>query len=286
MAPSAEPSFAADFAAGAVGGAAGVVCGQPLDTVRIRAQQPGAAASGALAGGVLAAVHRSLAAEGVRGLFRGVLPPLSSAGVQNAVVFAAYSRALFWVRGADHPGASSLRDVFAAGCAAGVAQTAVVTPVDLLKVRLQLRTDAAPPSPLQLARSIVRAEGPKGLFRGFGVTLLRDTPSHGLYFLAYEAGKAALKDTAVPDAAATLLAGGFAGQLSWASVYPVDVLKSRIQADPARFTGTMHCLREAVRTEGAGVLLVGFNACMYRAFVVNAAIFSGYEACMSLLMGS
>lgn len=31
----------------------------------------------------------------------------------------------------------------------------------------------------------VRAQGPLGIYRGLGITLLRDCPSYGLYFSKY-----------------------------------------------------------------------------------------------------
>lgn len=60
--------------------------------------------------------------------------------------------------------------VFWAGCAAGVVQTAIIVPVDLLKIRLQLQvaTRGAPGyvGPLALLRSVLRAEGLPGAPRG------------------------------------------------------------------------------------------------------------------------
>lgn len=78
-----------------------------------------------------------------------------------------------------------------AGIAAGTIQTAILTPVDLIKIRLQIATDrrAQRPSgrpslqspqagPLGLVRNIVRREGIKGLYRGWTATVIRDAPSH------------------------------------------------------------------------------------------------------------
>ncbi len=51
-----------------------------------------------------------------------------------------------------------------------------------------------------------------GLYRGFGVTLVRDTPSHGVYFCVYEAGREALdpgsRSRGTYSAAASFAAGG------------------------------------------------------------------------------
>lgn len=77
--------------AGGAAGAAGVVAGQPLDTVRIRLQQPGHGFSGALA-----CLRATVAKEGPRALFRGLTYPLASVSFQVRATFVAsrYSRAL------------------------------------------------------------------------------------------------------------------------------------------------------------------------------------------------
>lgn len=64
---------------------AGVVAGQPLDTLRIRLQQRGCASR------TVVGVWRGMAAaaEGSRALFRGMSYPLYTAALQNAVTFQA-----------------------------------------------------------------------------------------------------------------------------------------------------------------------------------------------------
>lgn len=52
------------------------------------------------------------------------------------------------------------------GMAAGVVQTFIVAPVEMLKIRQQLQTtvhgDAAYVGPVQLLRQVIRAEGIRG----------------------------------------------------------------------------------------------------------------------------
>ena len=67
--------FAIDCVSGVVSGMCSVVVGQPLDTIRTRVQvQGGNRTAGAIAG-------RVFAEEGVRGLYRGVVPPLFAVGL-------------------------------------------------------------------------------------------------------------------------------------------------------------------------------------------------------------
>jgi solute carrier family 25 (mitochondrial carnitine/acylcarnitine transporter), member 20/29 len=263
---------------GGVGGVCGVLFGHPLDTVKARLQTAvvsGLPPAGAAGGGRWA-------------LWRGVTGPLLTASSQNALCFHSYSAALGAFRedgGAEPRPPPSLLRVYVCGCLPGLATTTLVVPVDLLKLQQQVSVGAAP-STLSLAASIVRREGPLGLYRGTRVTLLRDVPSSGVYFAAYELLNAELpRRTGCSDTAATFVAGGAAGVLSWLSIYPLDVVKSRLQAQPGRYSGLLDCLKRSVAEEGLGVLSRGLTACLLRAFVVNAAIFSGVEASRTLLSG-
>ncbi|KAL4459023.1 hypothetical protein ABPG75_013888 [Micractinium tetrahymenae] len=294
---SSEPALSkasVDFMAGGVAGACGVVAGQPLDVVRIRQQaQPGAGGAGA------AHMARSIfRAEGARSLFRGMAYPLATAALQNAVVFQAYGAAARFFADASRqePAAAaaaalSLPQVFWAGCFAGVVQTAVVVPVDLLKIRLQLQTAVrgAPGyvGPLSLLGSILRREGLPGLYRGTVITSIRDFPSHGVYFACYEAARQLMQRPDGSHAALAMwAAGGLAGAVSWLSVYPFDVLKTRMQAAAAaqsRYTGWVDCARQAYAAEGLAPFFRGLSTTLGRAFLVNGAIFTSYELSHKLL---
>ena len=112
----------------------------------------------------------------VHGLFRGLLPPLLSVGVQNALLFAAYGatkRVLLVGTGDEGPAVLSLGGVYLAGAAAGVACSVVTAPTELVKCRLQVdaeyrrtRPGHIPlAGPLDCIRGILRTRGPLGLFQ-------------------------------------------------------------------------------------------------------------------------
>lgn len=101
------------------------------------------------------------------------------------------------------------------------------------------------------------------------------------------------EETARQEAMKVLLCGGIAGIVTWASVFPLDMIKTRIQAQtpwetspslvpqdrqsllrPAqaqgRVLGAFEIAREAYRTEGLRVFYRGLGICSVRAFIVNA----------------
>lgn len=285
----------ADFVSGGLAGMAGVVAGAPLDTVRVRQQQP-------TIGGPKESNHAyhllrgMLRREGFTSLFRGTTYPMSTAAIQNAVCFEAYevmARYLGRLGTSVDTGLTSplpLSWVFWSGCFAGAVQTAIVTPIDLLKIRLQLQT-ARPGSfayvgPLSMLRFVISTEGIPALYRGTVITALRDIPSHGVYFAAFEGLREYLdpgcrSGRAKSHEASIWAAGGIAGAVSWLVIYPLDVVKSRIQATTAScapYKSWTECMRQSVAKEGPGILARGLSSTLTRAFLVNSAIFSVYES--------
>lgn len=72
-----------------------------------------------------------------------------------------------------------------------------------------------------------------------------------------------------------LLAGGLAGTASWVFTYPVDVVKSRLQADTVgKYTGALDCLEKSLKSEGVTSLFRGLNSTIIRAFPTNAVTFT------------
>lgn len=289
----------ADFVSGGVAGMAGVVAGAPLDTVRVRQQQP---TMGGTKQGAFRLLHGMLRREGFTSLFRGMSYPMSTAAVQNAICFEAYeimARYLGRYLNLDSsshtsqafpPSALPISWVFWSGCFAGAVQTVIVTPIDLLKIRLQLQT-VRPGSleyvgPLRMLRLLVSTEGIPALYRGTVVTALRDIPSHGVYFAAFERLReyfdpGCRSGNAKSSEASIWAAGGIAGAVSWLVIYPLDVVKSRVQATTASsapFKSWIECMSQSVAKEGPSILVRGLGSTLTRAFLVNSAIFSVYES--------
>ncbi|XP_049763141.1 mitochondrial basic amino acids transporter-like [Schistocerca cancellata] len=255
--------MALDFAAGCLGGCAGILVGHPLDTVKVHLQTQNQRTPAYR--GAFDCFKHILHRESVGGLYRGMAAPLAGVAAVNAVTFGVYGLA------ARYLGADSLRGQFAAGALSGLAQSAICAPLEQLKTRAQLLGVG----PLQCAADTLRREGSRGLFRGLAATVLRDTPAMGIYFATYEA---MTRGSAPAPTWLVLAAGGTAGAASWLFTYPVDVLKSRLQADggdgrPRRYSGMADCLRQSVRSDGWSFLTRGLGIVVVRAFPTNAACF-------------
>uniref|UniRef100_G3WLL0 Solute carrier family 25 member 20 n=1 Tax=Sarcophilus harrisii TaxID=9305 RepID=G3WLL0_SARHA len=138
-------------------------------------------------------------------------------------------------------------------------------------------------------KKVYQEAGIRGIYKGTVLTLMRDVPASGMYFMTYEWMKDFLtpEGKSVSDLSAPriLVAGGFAGIFNWVVAIPPDVLKSRFQtAPPGKYpNGFRDVLRELIREEGIASLYKGFTAVMIRAFPANAACFLGFEVAMKFL---
>lgn len=148
-------------------------------------------------------------------------------------------------------------------------QAFVCSPIELVKTQMQVRPDCNKVS--ETVRSIMDKAGLKGMCRGLGITVCREVPAFGLYFSSYELMVNAKKDSTLW----VFTAGGISGIISWVFTYPIDVVKSRLQADSfgqaTKYSTAMHCLKQSVAADGFNVLFRGMGSTVIRAFPVNAA---------------
>jgi len=279
------------FVAGGFGGVCAVLVGHPFDLTKTRLQT---APSGAYTGAI-DVVKKTLAKDGVSGLFRGIVPPLLGVTPIFAVSFWAYDaskKLIFAVTPNRTSETLSTAELAAAGFLSAVPTTAVTAPVERAKVLLQVQGQAGSEQKYRgvfhVITHLYKEGGLRSIFRGSGATLARDGPGSAAYFAAYEVTKKALTPAGSSPSDLNLgvvvFSGGMAGVAMWSLAIPPDVLKSRIQSAPTgTYSGLMDCARKTIAQDGAAALWKGFGPAMARAFPANAATFLGVEASRKLL---
>jgi len=283
----------ADFWAGYVSGAVGIVIGNPLDLIKVRLQ-----ARHAIDTQVPSAYIRQF--ESTASLVSGTAAPILGYGALNALLFVSYNRTEVSLSQALSL-QQNLWTTWIAGAVGGLATWVVSTPTELIKCRAQV---ACPPlSSLEVARRVLRTEGIRGLYFGGVVTALRDSIGYGFYFWSYEMGKRWLATS--PDrqiglhheAANVLLCGGVAGVVTWASIFPLDVIKTRVQTQALGHeagtsplvqssasvatsrcrVGAIQVAKDIYQEGGMRLFFRGLAICSVRAFIVNAVQWAVYE---------
>uniref|UniRef100_A0A8C3VXG3 Solute carrier family 25 member 47 n=1 Tax=Catagonus wagneri TaxID=51154 RepID=A0A8C3VXG3_9CETA len=306
-----------DFVAGAIGGVCGVAVGYPLDTVKVRIQTEPKYT------GIWHCIRDTYRQERVWGFYRGLSLPACTVSLVSSVSFGTYRHCLAHIcrfRYGRTDAKPAKADITLSGFASGLVRVFLTSPTEVAKVRLQTQTQTqmqqrrpsasgpsavpppcpAPPvslapgpkyrGPLHCLATVAREEGLRGLYKGSSALLLRDGHSFATYFLSYAVLCELLTPAgrSQPDVLGVLLAGGCAGVLAWAVATPVDVIKSRLQADgqgQRRYRGLVHCVVTSVREEGPRVLFKGLSLNCCRAFPVNMVIFVAYEAVLRLTRG-
>ncbi|RMZ69524.1 mitochondrial carrier [Pyrenophora seminiperda CCB06] len=293
--------MSADFWAGYISGAAGIIIGNPLDLIKTRLQ---AGKPAQTLDATSSASQTSFRGnfDNAGSLVRGATVPILTYGALNALLFVTYNRTLSLLH--ENPSSpTNFSKVFLAGATGGLASFVVSAPTELVKCRAQVSTNAATTS-WTIARHVWRTEGIRGLYYGGGITSVRDAVG----FWSYELSKQAWSspdDSDRETAMKVLLCGGLAGVITWASIFPLDVIKTRVQTQslhapigqaeqslllptemPRTRLSSFEIARLAYRTEGMGVFFRGLGICSVRAFVVNAVQWAVYEWMMKLLQQS
>ncbi|XP_077371462.1 mitochondrial carnitine/acylcarnitine carrier protein-like isoform X1 [Festucalex cinctus] len=279
-----------NFVAGGVGGACLLLAGHPLDTIKVRLQtQPKASSlsSYVVYTGTFDCFRKTISKEGILGLYKGMGAPLVGVAPMMAISFFGFGLGK-QLQQTDPSQELTHAQIFLSGCLAGVFTTVIVAPGDRIKCLLQVQAGGGPSKysgPLDCATRLYKEQGIRSVYKGTLLTLIRDVPSNGLYFLTYEYLKNFLtpegQSTSQLGAAYILLAGGVAGLLNWTIALPPDVLKSNFQtAADGKYRGLVDVLRTLLREEGAKALYKGFNAVFLRAFPANAACFLGFEVAL------
>ncbi|KRX76132.1 Mitochondrial ornithine transporter 1, partial [Trichinella sp. T6] len=282
-----------DFLAGTAGGIAAVYSGQPLDTVKVKMQSyPNLYRSSV---GCLLKTFRQ---DQLRGLYAGTVPALVANVAENSVLFAAYGacqKAVAAVVDKSERGQLNPLENACAGSLAAVFASLVLCPTELVKCRLQAMRETSGHvdgsrmtsiGPTLLTRQIVRQEGFVGLFKGLSPTLIREIPGYFFFFGAYEASRHMLTpengDKNNLGVMRTCICGGLAGIAFWLSIFPADVIKSKIQVQGH---GSFYRMFLTIlQTSGIRGLYAGLAPALVRTSIASGALFVAYEAVQKKLL--
>ena len=209
-------------------------------------------------------------------------PPLVGVSGQNALLFGIHYGIL------NNLG-KGLSNEFLSGCITGALQTVLSSPIDFVKIQLQLQAVGERTTkchkrvqgPFDVLYYFYKKNGFTGCFRGFTITLIRDCPSYGVYFATnYYFCELFKKDEKTEDSLShisLLIAGGFAGTVSWGICYPIDVLKTLIQAEGylphGKYKSILDCAKIVYIQGGVLAFTRGLSTTLLRAFPVNAVVF-------------
>jgi len=270
--------------AGFFSGATEAAVTMPFDTVKTFCQvQKSTSGMSPVAG-----AREIFRLKGMGGFYFGLPAVLVQVAGKGAIRWSAFEQFKFGLQSAGAPKASV--DLLA-GMGAGFAEAFLwTTPTERLKVLRQndirsgLNRYASLPSAV---RTVAKEHGFTGLYAGIGACGIRQASGVGVRFAIYGRVKALLT-TDPPQIWQSAVAGGLTGCASTALNNPIDVVKTRIEAqDQAggkkEYTGTFQCLRAIVRQEGVTALYRGIAPRMMKISIGQAITFTAYERYSELI---
>jgi len=271
------------FAALTSGGLAGTtvdIALFPIDTVKTRLQSP----------------QGFLEAGGFRGVYRGLGAAAAGSAPGAALFFSVYEgmkpRFAEWQdRYGFMEGRAEVTHM-AAACMGETAACLVRVPTEVVKSAMQVGGDGTATATLSsTVKSVLNDGGAHafmgsafgGLYRGYGITLMREIPFALIQFPIYERAKVEWasyqrKEVSPLQAAAC---GSFGGAIAAAFTTPLDFMKTRLMLGKDRhgvpYKNALDVARRSVAEEGMGAIFKGIQPRVMWISIGGFVFFGAYE---------
>ncbi|CAL8276633.1 unnamed protein product [Merluccius merluccius] len=148
-----------------------------------------------------------------------------------------------------------------AGGGAGAVSRTCTAPLDRLKVLMQVHSSRS--NSMRIAggfNHMLREGGVRSLWRGNGINVIKIVPETAIKFMAYEQIKRLIgSNQETLGIAERLVAGSLAGAISQSSIYPMEVLKTRLALrKTGQYHGIADCAKRIFRNEGLAAFYKGY----------------------------
>lgn len=269
--PAKKKSFLADFMIGGVSAAVSKTIVAPIERVKLLLQVQDASSTIKAEdryNGIGDCFKRVIKEQGFASLWRGNLANVIRYFPTQALNFAFkdfYKKIFNPYDPKKQPGMFFIGNC-ASGGAAGATSLTVVYPLDFARTRLAADVgsggDREFDGLVDCIMKIFKKDGPAGLYRGFGISVIGIVAYRASYFGMFDTGKAML----FPDAKkANVFAMWAFAQIVTVSAgivsYPLDTVRRRLMMDSGRaekmYSGTINCFQRILADEGAKAFFKG-----------------------------
>ncbi|KAI9055142.1 hypothetical protein LZ554_000106 [Drepanopeziza brunnea f. sp. 'monogermtubi'] len=279
----------------------------PLDVVKIRLQLQTHSLSDPLTHldlrgspiykGTLPTLKHILKHEGLPGLWKGNIPAELMYVSYSAIQFTTYRTVSKALQSAfEEHKLPAAAESFVAGASAGAVATTATYPLDLLRTRFAAQgTERIYTSLATSIRDIAAHEGSRGFFRGLGAGVGQIVPYMGIFFSIYEMLRVPMGALQLPFGSGDATAGVLASVLSKTAVFPLDLIRKRLQVQgPTRsryvhknipeYKGVLRTMADIVRNEGRRGLYRGLTVSLFKSAPASAVTMWTYERVLRILI--
>jgi len=276
-----------------------LVC-HPLDTIKVRMQLSRRKTAGGKRRGFIQTGVDIARKETPLGLYKGLGAVLTGIVPKMAIRFTSYE----WYKQllADKDGKVKGSANFFAGLAAGVTEAvAVVTPMEVVKIRLQAQHHSMA-DPLDVPKyrnaahafyTVLKEEGVGALWRGVSLTALRQGTNQAAHFTAYTEIKDFVQKNSVDPTAplpsyTTAGIGLISGAVGPFCNAPIDTIKTRLQRTPSEpgqsaMSRITNIASTMFKQEGPRAFWMGITPRVMRVAPGQAVTFAVYEYLKGIL---
>ncbi|XP_017557184.1 calcium-binding mitochondrial carrier protein SCaMC-2-B isoform X6 [Pygocentrus nattereri] len=148
-----------------------------------------------------------------------------------------------------------------AGGGAGAVSRTCTAPLDRLKVLMQVHASRSNTMCIAGGFSqMIREGGVRSLWRGNGINVLKIAPESAIKFMAYEQIKRLIgSNQETLGILERLVAGSLAGAIAQSSIYPMEVLKTRLALGrTGQYFGIVDCAKHIFQKEGLAAFYKGY----------------------------
>ncbi|KAH8236270.1 hypothetical protein KR038_010159, partial [Drosophila bunnanda] len=278
------------------GGLAGGVmrsCTHPLDVLKIRMQLQGGHHSMRKYRGILHGIRTLYVEEGMRGLVRGHNTSQVMGITQGLVQFWSYEQLSVLSRKVSFFKEHTFLRHFICGGVAGCFSCMAAYPFDVVRAHVMAIDCVTERTMVQGFRHVYAMKGWNGFTRGLSISLIETFPLMGFKFLFYKYLNALTmsvqhKNKIDIDGGTLLVNAALAGGAAKIVVYPVDLIKKRIQLEAFKqelgnsrrhpdCPTLLRCIVSTLQHEGVGGFYKGLAPTVVRSMLANAIYFSIYD---------
>jgi len=229
-------------------------------------------------------------AGGFKGVYRGIGAAVIGSAPIASLFFGAYE---FTKHTLEHRmGVAEGEGGWVVPMVAGIVGETVacfmVVPTENIKQKVQAGLH---PTAIKSLLSILEEEGPRGLYRGYSATVLREVPFSIIQYPIWEALKHQLIISRNDCSLASWesgLCGAAAGAIAATLTTPLDVAKTRLMLRSSdrmgvQYSGTFETMRSILRQDGVLALFSGLGPRVHFNVLGGLVFFSAYERALMLL---
>ncbi|XP_020921709.1 mitochondrial thiamine pyrophosphate carrier isoform X1 [Sus scrofa] len=182
-------------------------------------------------------------------------------------------------------------EVAVAGSVSGLVTRAMISPLDVIKIRFQLQIERLSRSDpnakyhgiLQAGRQILQEEGPTAFWKGHIPAQLLSIGYGAVQFLSFEVLTELVHRASVRDArdfSVHFVCGGLSACVATLTMHPLDVLRTRYaaQGEPRVYRALRDAVVTMYRTEGPAVFYKGLTPTLLAIFPYAGFQFAFYSS--------